>query len=675
VRPPLLLAVMCAFTAGAVVDLIVGSTRRGWRTLPYLAGVIGGGCLFAVGVASVHEPATSVSLDRVIEIPSAGLRIDPLAGLALTLVGGLAVCISLALVRWSSSPARPSGHGTGAGYLLMLGSTAVIVVARDAFLFLFGWEALTVSFYILAGIRRTHTRQTTSAWITAVMGKASGAAVLIGFLLLSGSAHSYQLAAWSSVGPGAMRAAAYGLIVAGLATKVGLLPTHVWMSRGYVTAPGPIRAGMAGLAVNVGLYALWRLLGVLGPPPLWLAGVVLVLGGFTSLLGIAFASVQEDLNRVIAYSSVENGGIILVGYGVALTGSATHDPRMVAVGLLAASLQALAHGLAKGALFIASGHVEADRGTTSLEQLRGVWRSHPANMAGFSLAALTLAGLPPTIGFVSEWFTLEALMQQFRVHHVAVQLCMAAAAALVALTAGVASLCFVRLVGLSVLGRQSSAQPTGVDERGFGERVPALLLGLACFGLAAVAPWTVRYIADGLAPVISPAVVEGALKSPWVLQPVFPDFSILSPSWLFVAFPVAIAAVLLTATAFSRGRMWKPRRVPAWHSATVGVGGTDSYTPLGYANPLRHVLANVLGTRKQVIPGPSVAPHGSDPRAVVFEVRAVEPFETYLYAPLRRTGLALAGLVKRLQSGRLSAYVAYMLAALLAVLIVAAAMR
>jgi hydrogenase-4 component B len=676
VTPVLLLVAVSLFAAGAAVDLTAGAGRKGWRTLPYLAGAVGGGCIAAAGAGAVDGPVVSVDLGRVLEIPAAGLRVDPLAGLALSLVGGLGVFISLALVRWSSSPGRIGGHGTGAGYLLMLGSTAVIITAADAFTFLFGWEALTVAFYILAGVRRSARRQTGSAWITAVIGKAGGAALLLGFLLLAGSAHTYRLAAWATVPPGALHQAAYGLAVAGFAVKVGVLPAQVWMPRGYVTAPGPIRAAMAGLAVNVGFYGLWRILGILGSPPLWLAGVVLVLGGFTALLGIAFASVQEDLNRVIAYSSVENGGIILVGYGVALTGASTHDPRLTAVGLLAASLQILAHGLAKSALFITSGHLEADLGTASLDQLRGVWRSHPANMAGFSLAAITLAGLPPTIGFVSEWFTLEALMQQFRVNHLPLQLCMAAAAALVALTAGVAALCFVRLVGLTVLGpsRTDVAGPQAVEE-GFGERVPTLTLGLACLGLAAVGPWTVRYIAEGLAPIVPATVVEGALKSPWVMQPVFPDFSILSPSWLFVAFPVAITGVLVVATALSRGRIWKLRRVPAWHSATVGVGGADSYTPLGYANALRHVLANVLGTRKQVIPGPSLAPHGSDPRAVVFEVRAVEPVETYLYAPLRRACLAIVELAKRLQSGRLGAYVGYMLATLLAVLIVAAALR
>ncbi|MHB1854636.1 MAG: proton-conducting transporter membrane subunit, partial [Acidimicrobiales bacterium] len=251
-------------------------------------------------------------------------------------------------------------------------------------------------------------------------------------------------------------------------------------------------------------------------------------------------------------------------------------------------------------------------------------------------------------------------MQQFRVSQLPLRLCMAAGTALVALTAGVATLCFVRLVGLMVLGRPRTtdpALPAGSD-RGLVRRVPVVGLGLACYGLAAVGPWTVRYLAAGLAPIVSPAVTQGALKSPWVLQPVFHGFSILSPSWLFVAFPVAIVSVAAVATLLSRGRLWKIRRVPPWHSASAGVGGADSYTPFGYANPLRHVLANVLGTRKSLIPTPTPVPPGTDPRAVVYAA-----------------GSAVVEFSKRLQSGRLGAYVGYMLVALLAVLVVAAALR
>ena len=145
----------------------------------------------------------------------------------------------------------------------------------------------------------------------------------------------------------------------GFGTKVGLTPFQVWMRRGYPAAPGPLRAAMAGLAVNAGFYGLWRFLALLGRPPEWLAALVLVLGGLTALLGITFAAVQADINRVIAYSSAENGGIIMVGFGVALAGAYVANSSLVAVGLLAGSLQVLAHAVAKTGLFLGAANFEA----------------------------------------------------------------------------------------------------------------------------------------------------------------------------------------------------------------------------------------------------------------------------------------------------------------------------
>jgi hypothetical protein len=171
-------------------------------------------------------------------------------------------------------------------------------------------------------------------------------------------------------------------------------------------------------------------------------------------------------------------------------------------------------------------------------------------------------------------------------------------------------------------------------------------------------------------------VTRQALKSPWVLQPVFHEFSILSPSWLLVAMPVLLIVVVVATVGFSRGRFLKVRRVPAWQSATGGVTGPSSYTPFGYANPLRHVLANVLGTRRefQVVEEAEPAPN-HDHAHVEYQTTVVEPVESYLYRPVRRLLLVISGLAKRLQSGRLVAYIAYMLFALVAVLAVAAALR
>jgi hypothetical protein len=202
-------------------------------------------------------------------------------------------------------------------------------------------------------------------------------------------------------------------------------------------------------------------------------------------------------------------------------------------------------------------------------------------------------------------------------------------------------------------------------------------LAFGCFGLAALTPWEIRFIARGLSPIVPRASTMQALKSPWVLQPVFHNFSILSPSWLWVAMPVIFGLVLLGAIILSGGRYLRVRRVPSWHSATSGVDGPSSYTAFAFANPLRHVLGNILGTRRvvQVLDQDPTDPLSPALARIETVTTVVEPVETYLYQPIRRATLSVTRVAKRFQSGRLDAYVGYMFLALLAVLALTAALR
>lgn len=267
-------------------------------------------------------------------------------------------------------------------------------------------------------------------------------------------------------------------------------------------------------------------------------------------------------------------------------------------------------------------------------------------------------------------------MQQFRVMDLALKLGLAVAAALVALTTGLASLVFLRLLALTFLGK-TSTKAERHRERGILNKLGLVILLLGCSLGAAFSPLEVRYIASGLVPVVPRAITLGATKSPWVLQPVFGGFSILSPSWLWVILPIAIAAVFGATVLLSRGRFLRIRRVSAWRSATSGVNGPSNYTAFGFANPLRHVLANILGTTKTVAPYEDDEALESSAKVsrVASSAVVVEPVEAYFYRPLRVAVVKVARLAKRLQSGRLNAYVAYMLVALLAVLSVVAAMR
>jgi NADH:ubiquinone oxidoreductase subunit 5 (subunit L)/multisubunit Na+/H+ antiporter MnhA subunit len=354
-----------------------------------------------------------------------------------------------------------------------------------------------------------------------------------------------------------------------------------------------------------------------------------------------------------------------------MTGEVLHVAPLVAVGLLAATLQTTAHAFAKSALFVSLANIELAEGSDDLDELRGVGRRMRWSGATFGVGAITLAGLPPTIGFVSEWFILEALMQQFRADGLALRLGLAVAAAMVALTTGLAALVFLRIVALTLLGRSKESK-LRVRERGVFNRLGMVVLGGGCLVLAALSPLEVRFLDDGLIPLVPRFVSAHALKSPWVLQPVFSGFSILSPSWLWIILPTAVASVFAVTMLLSRGRFLRIRRVPAWRSATSGVKGSTSYSAFAFANPLRHVLANVLGTKRVVEVDEPLPEVDAPVRTGHLEVRTVvvEPVETYLYRPVRRAALVLARLAKRLQSGRLNAYVAYMLIALIAVLAV-----
>ena len=683
--------------AGALISLLAGAGRPGWRPVPYLAGAAGSACLLVAGAAALAGRAVTLRASGLLGsvavgthplfTSTTGLAADRLSGLFLVISFGAATAVSLAFAGWVRAPGGVARRSLGTGYALALGSVAVVLTATDSFTLIFGWESLTLAFWLLAGVRRAAPGRPAAAMLTLAFGRLSGASLLAGLLLLVTRSGSLDLAGLAHVPGGPARATACVLLLAGFAIKVGVVPFQVWLPPGYAAAPGPARAVMAGVAVNVGFYGLWRTLALIGPPPAAVTDMLLLLASLTAVLGIAHAAVQGSLQRVIAYSSVENTGLILAGFGVALTGAAAGSRDLLAAGMLAATLQVIAHAAAKSLLFISSAGIEAAAGTDDLDGLAGSARLTRWSGTGLAVGSLTLAGLPPTAGFVSEWFLLEALIQQFRVPGLAGRLLLALTGAAVALTAGFAGVTFVRLVGLVVLGRPARKRRPGSGDPGLGGRAGIAVLAGCCLALAAITPLEIRAIGAGLTPVLPAGTVTSALRSPWVLQPVFAGFSILSPTWLWIVMPALFAAAALLAWLASGGRLLRVRRVPAWRSATAGVSGRDSYTAFGFANPARRVLASVLHTRAGVtrheVSQPRLGEHGdgqpeaSGPGAppdavahVEYRSDVIEVTEQYLYRPLRRAFTLVVSGALRLQSGRLEAYLAYMLVALIAVLAV-----
>ncbi len=681
----LLVLGLLALMFGLAVDVVFGYRwDHAWLTWALVG--LGSLVLVIAGAWGVGGSGAHLSMQGVLGDEGGSLVVDPLSALFLLIVFGAALPGLMVIVGWDGQRSDGCPRTLPAAISLLLLSSALIVLAGNVFVLMVGWELLTASFFWLSAVERTREGRVPAGVLAVSFGKFSGAALLSGTLLLAAHAGSLDLADLGLGPSSSVRAVGYTAMLLAFAVKVGLVPVQVWMPASYSSAPGPARALMAGAAVNVGFYGMWRTLDILGQPPTWLAITVLLLGAVTALLGVAHASVQGQLTRVVAYSSVENAGLITTAYGVALVGSVEHSPRLMAAGLLAATLQVIAHAVAKTLMFASAGVIESQLGSDELDELRGVSRVLPWSGTGLAIGSVTMAGLPPAALFVSEWFILESLMQQFRLHALYLALPMATAGALVALTAGFAGVAFARLAAFTALGRTAVPTPDANDVNVVG-RAGLLLLMTACLVLAVMTPWEIKVIAQSLSGLVPAATTRGALSPNWVVGPVFDGFSALSPTTLVLVLPAMLLITILLTALLTRNSFLRIRRVEPWRSATGGVEGADEYTPFGFANPTRTVLANLLLTRtelRRIEPsardgaarpsnGPRTEPEMQTTANLTWSSDVLEVTEYVLYRPLARILRAGVRTALRLQSGRLDAYLFYMLIALLALITIVTA--
>jgi formate hydrogenlyase subunit 3/multisubunit Na+/H+ antiporter MnhD subunit len=632
--------------------------------LAAVSGAAGGAASCAAGILELTSGSVSEgSLGSWFGLGNLALRVDSLSGFFLTLTGGTTAILFVA--RGATLPhMRERLHIVALAGLLV--SLQFLFIADNLVLFMFGWEGVAISVYLLvASGFPYHSSATDAAQWTMIMTRLGGAAVLASLLCLAAGTHGADFSTFRSGGPGValgLTNAAFILALLGFGVKMGLLPLQSWLPRAYPAAPLGAPAFLAAVALNAGFYGFIRFTAFLGPGQIWWGLTVLLVGAITAFGGILYAAVQTNLKALIAYSSVENVGVILCGIGASMTGRATHVPLLAGLGLTAALAQIAVHTVAKAALFVSADAVEQHTGTTDMERLGGLARSIPAVAGVFLMSALALIGLPPLGGFVSAWLTLETLMQGFRVGSLAAGVSMAVAGALLALTAAVAGIAFVKAFFATFLGMPRTSRPTVRLHPLIAVAGGALAACGVAFGVAA--PWLVNVLgsaqpAAGVEDVAA-HVSTGAL----LIEPAFAHFSSIAPTELAIVIP-GFAAILLIIGALTRNRRTRIVRTPLWNSGSVPPQARTQYTPTGWSNPTRVVFDSLLRTRRaRVDMGPALLPSRA---RYTSEVPAL--IERLLILPPARAALTIAAFIQRLQSGSLSRYVLYVLAVLAAVLV------
>jgi hydrogenase-4 component B len=618
------------------------------------AGASAAGCvlLVVVGVtAALGDARPVLHLGSWLGFGFSALRADGLAGIFLALTGVVGAACALAALE------LPPGRWLAALGCTLVLADAVAIGADNGFLFFLAWELLTVCIYLIASADRERPGALVAGYFTAGLTKLGGAALLAAFALLYGHTHSFSLAVWAHAPLSAgTRGVLFVLFLLGFGTKIGMLPVQGALPSGYSAAP---RLGGAWLSValSAGFYGLWRFVfATVGPLPAWCGDMVLILGALTAVAGIVYAITQDDLRRFLGYSTVEQAGIVLLGFGVALLGQAAHNRTLAAAGLLAATLQVCAANLAKTLALIGIDRVEQATGQRSIDPLGGLSRRMPLSAAAVGVASLTLAAIPPLGGFVSEWFTFEALLQGFRMPTLLSQLLCALAAAALAFTAGLGLLAFAKYYGFIFLGRARSALPRLAEPVRLAPSI--VILGVIILFLGAAAPWEIHALGSGLSQLLGFDAASAVLSHPLVLGPVFANFSVLAPTWLMIVLPTyAMLAVLLVTVTRTR----RTRRAPVWVTGSGAELTAVQYRPSAYSNPMRVILRGPLGYRTRLT---SSTGEGTDGQ-LVLQATVVLAIDRFLYRPLTNLALAAAAQVRRFQSGRLSLYLLYMLVAVI----------
>ena len=623
----------------------------------------------AIGVAGMSGMTWSLVVDWLVPLGGLALHLDPLAGLFLALVGAAAVPVSVYAVGYAAGERRGC-----LAYLLFVVAMLVVPLAANLMTFAVAWELMSLASYVLVvdGARagRDPIGSAHAGWVYAVLTHAGLASLLAGMLLLGTWTDSTRFADWSAVAPTltpAARSLAWALLALGFVTKAGAVPLHVWLPLAHPAAPSHVSALMSGVMIKLGIYGVLRASFTwLGPAPAWWGVALLLLGAVSAVIGVLYALADRDLKRLLAFSSIDNVGIVLIGTGAAVAFSAAALPDLALLALTAALYHGVNHAAFKSLLFMAAGSVQKATGTRDMDALGGLVKRQPWTAGCFFVGALAIAGLPPLNGFVSEWLTFQALLQNVRVAEPALNLSFALAIAGLALAAGLAVACFVKAFGITFLALPRSDAAATAREAPRAMRWAMVAACSACVALGLGASSVVPAIAR-VAGTLVAAPVPVAVDA-WLTLRVSGDFASLSMPVVALALlaGVAIPFVLLTLVG-ARGR---PRRYETWGCGRLLQTPRMEYTATAFANPFTRVFDFFYRPVRTL----DVDAH-PESRFFVRRLRYENPtrhiVDDWLYAPAARVLRAAARRASLLQSGSPNLYLAYVLVALLLLLVLA----
>ncbi len=660
---PLILAYLALASALASGVLALGADRYP-HLLRYGSSLLLGFCglfaIFAGAWALIDETHSTDQLALGLPWLKWHLRLDPLSGFFFSIVGVLVLAVSLYAPGYLREFTQP-GHRQALSVLglftgLFIFGMLLVLLADDAFVFMISWELMSVSSYFLVAYQHEHAANRRAAFLYLLMAHVGGLAILLGFGVLAGFGGSYIFDAmratelsptWASI--------AFALAFFGFGMKAGMVPLHAWLPEAHPVAPSHISALMSGVMIKVAIYGLIRFTYDLVGDIQWQWGLVLlIIGSSTTLLGVLYALLRNNLKRLLAYSSIENIGIIFCGLGLSMIFIGSGHMMLGVLGLMAALYHILSHALFKGLLFLGAGAIAHATHEYDLNNMGGLIRRMPQTAVFFLIGCLSISGLPALTGFVSEWLTFQTALQAPVLASGVLRSIIPVAAAVLALSAALAAACFVKVYGVAFLGMARSRHVARAREVDIGMRAGMGLLAVLCV-IFGIFPSTVISIIDAVPMMLLGQGVPSASAHGWLwLTPISPKVASFSAPLVFLA----ILVIALISYWLLRGEAAKTRRGPAWDCGFGSLNSRMQYTGTAFSMPIQRIFAPVWDLKEDVEETRNAA-QPLHTEGIRHQLQALDKSWSRLYEPIGRLVLAAARRIGRIQTGSIHTYLAY----------------
>ena len=623
--------------------------------------LLAGALVHMVGQASPAAIVLPIGLPWV----GANFRLDALSAFFLVVINLGAAAASLYGIGYGRHEHEP--QRVLPFFPAFLAGMNLVLLAADAFTFLASWEFMSLASWALVMAHHQERDNMRAGFVYIVMAALGTMALLLAFGLLAGPAGGYAFAAMraNGVAPG-LAALVLGLALVGAGSKAGLAPLHVWLPLAHPAAPSHVSALMSGVMTKVAVYGFVRIVfDLLGTPAWWWGALVMALGAGTAVLGVLHALMQNDLKRVLAYSTIENIGLIFAGLGLALAFKANGFGAAAALAATAALFHVLNHAIFKSLLFFGAGAVLTSTGERGMERLGGLLNRMPATGLFVLVGSAAVSALPPLNGFASDWLLLQSILLSPQLPQWALKILAPAVGATLALAAALAAACFVRVFGIAFLGRPRSPSAESAGEVDPISIAAMGILAALCL-LAGIFP---AFVIDTLAPAVrglTGAQMPTQAGIPWLsIAPIAESRS--SYNGLLVFLFIA-ASASLTAFAIHQIASNKLRRAPAWDCGFPDADPATQYTAESFAQPIRRVFgAFAFRARERVdMPAPG------EMRAAHQSVAMHDLVWEFVYLPVVRAVEFLSLRLNHLQFLTIRQYLSVVFGALVSLLLVLA---